>query len=468
MSFHSWLQNLRSALTPNRGRRHPRRRGSLRAGAHRISLELLEDRLTPSFGWDGAYYSVPPPGVVPAPQPPLLADFTSDGIPDQLSVNFVFYELRIRPGRGDGTFGNPIISGIYSPNGAQLGVADFNDDGRLDVFVCSNADWLGRIMGDTLLGRGDGSFESVDFNPLDFNYPFERPVWIGTKINFDTGRRDVVIAGGNNVDYEITYVVLFNNGDWSPKTYVGPTGGNWSTASNWSPSGAPTAADSVFITGTSVNLSASATVASLTLSGGGSLTVSQSGNRVLRTTALSIVTGSILDLKDNDLIVDYTGGSPIGSWNGAAYTGITGLLQSGRNGGGWNGSGIVTSSASGNLTTLGIAEINGDVLVKFTYGGDANLDGKLNILDYVQIDQGIMAQLTGWSNGDCNYDGKINIGDYVIIDSNIRTQGVPFAGAAVASTYSGAAITGLGFVTPIGLQFHKVEERDEATIDLLA
>jgi hypothetical protein len=75
----------------------------------------------------------------------------------------------------------------------------------------------------------------------------------------------------------------------------------------------------------------------------------------------------------------------------------------------------------------------------YTYGGDANLDGKLNILDYVRIDQGLVAGLTGWSNGDFNYDGKINILDYAdVIDSNLGNQGAAFptTGAATLSVVS--------------------------------
>src|SRR4051812_27705122 len=48
MSFHSWLQYLRSALAPSRGQRKHRRRGSHRAPTHRPSLEVLEDRVVPS------------------------------------------------------------------------------------------------------------------------------------------------------------------------------------------------------------------------------------------------------------------------------------------------------------------------------------------------------------------------------------------------------------------------------------
>jgi hypothetical protein len=59
----------------------------------------------------------------------------------------------------------------------------------------------------------------------------------------------------------------------------------------------------------------------------------------------------------------------------------------------------------------------------YTYGGDANLDGKINIDDYVRIDTGIASGLTGWSNGDFNYDGKVNIDDYTtVIDANIGNQ----------------------------------------------
>jgi hypothetical protein len=49
MSLHSWLQNLRSALTLNQEQRQPRRRASRRAGMHRPQLEVLEDRVTPSL-----------------------------------------------------------------------------------------------------------------------------------------------------------------------------------------------------------------------------------------------------------------------------------------------------------------------------------------------------------------------------------------------------------------------------------
>jgi hypothetical protein len=175
---------------------------------------------------------------------------------------------------------------------------------------------------------------------------------------------------------------------------------------------------------------------------------------VSRVANLTIGAGGHLDIRDNHVIVTTT---PTGTWNGAAYTDLQGHVATGRNGNTlplWDGpTGIITSrtdATTSNYTSIGIAKasdvrpatatatemwagqtITGtDTLIMYTYGGDANLDGKINILDYVLIDQGLAASLTGWSNGDFNYDGKINILDYApIIDSNIGTQGAPFFSA---------------------------------------
>jgi hypothetical protein len=182
----------------------------------------------------------------------------------------------------------------------------------------------------------------------------------------------------------------------------------------------------------------------LTINSGRTATVAAGADKTIVTTSLSA--SGRLDLKDNKIITN----TAIGSWTGSTYTGVTGMIRSGRNGNTtplWDGSsGIVTSqttATASNLHSIGIAlgsdakpqtvsttalwggqTITGtDVLVMYTYGGDANLDGKINIDDYVRIDQGIAGGKTGWSNGDFNYDGKVNIDDYTtVIDQNIGNQ----------------------------------------------
>jgi hypothetical protein len=73
-----------------------------------------------------------------------------------------------------------------------------------------------------------------------------------------------------------------------------------------------------------------------------------------------------------------------------------------------------------------------DVLIKYTYFGDTNLDGKVDGSDYSRIDNGL-GQLTGWSNGDFNYDSIINGSDYTLIDNIFNTQGASLA-AGIAVT----------------------------------
>ena len=75
----------------------------------------------------------------------------------------------------------------------------------------------------------------------------------------------------------------------------------------------------------------------------------------------------------------------------------------------------------------GVSTIGGNVIVAYTYAGDANLDGKINIDDYGRIDGQVSqsGSVWGWFNGDFNYDGKINIDDYGIIDGAINAQGTP-------------------------------------------
>ena len=83
---------------------------------------------------------------------------------------------------------------------------------------------------------------------------------------------------------------------------------------------------------------------------------------------------------------------------------------------------------------------DGDILVKYTFAGDANLSGSINASDYTAIDNGFNSHLSGWSNGDFNYDGVVNGDDYSLIDNAFNTQGgVTFASASAGPTEQIAA-----------------------------
>jgi hypothetical protein len=155
------------------------------------------------------------------------------------------------------------------------------------------------------------------------------------------------------------------------------------------------------------------------------------GGSLYATDQLSIDATGVLDVRNDPLLIH--------NGNGAS---ITDLVATGRNGGAWNGHGIVTSSATGDFTTLGVAPAPADpssVLVKYTYGGDANLDGKINVDDYGKIDFNVQLGTAGWINGDFNYDGKVNVDDYGIIDFNVGIQGPPLGGVANPAASAAAA-----------------------------
>jgi fibronectin-binding autotransporter adhesin len=276
-------------------------------------------------------------------------------------------------------------------------------------------------------------------------------------------------------------------GAFSGTTTITKTGsGTWLLTGALTYTGTTTAATSVsagkltLATNQTTGLAVAATSTGLLelAAGGGS-------NRVIRTQNLTVSGSGKVNLQDNKLIVTAAGAT--GSWTGSNYTGVTGLIASGRGTSNlWNGSvGIITTQSAAvgsNFTSIGVARASAvlpatatatalwagqtitgtDTLVMYTYGGDATLDGKINVDDYIKIDSGIAAGLTGWSNGDFNYDGKINVDDYTLfIDANIGTQGpqFPTAGGMGGSGASGVSavpepvslsILGLGAAAMLG------------------
>jgi hypothetical protein len=62
------------------------------------------------------------------------------------------------------------------------------------------------------------------------------------------------------------------------------------------------------------------------------------------------------------------------------------------------------------------------VLMKVTWAGDANLDGKVDVADLGILSTNSQTQ-GGWTEGDFNYDGTINVADSGLLSTNWQ-QGV--------------------------------------------
>jgi hypothetical protein len=213
--------------------------------------------------------------------------------------------------------------------------------------------------------------------------------------------------------------------------WLNPAGGSWHSGANWSFGNPPSSGDDAIFNLNAtyaVTLAQNAAAHDLVVSAG-SVTLNLAGHRLdvanmtnissqlkitngaLRTTSVTVA--GTLDLSDNDMIVDYTGPSPLAA--------VRTLISTGH----------ITSSAATISTTLGIGDnaVLGltsfagqtvdpsSVLVKYTYRGDSNLDGKVDVTDLGNL--ATNWQTSGvWTSGDFDYNGFINVNDLGMLATN--------------------------------------------------
>jgi hypothetical protein len=119
--------------------------------------------------------------------------------------------------------------------------------------------------------------------------------------------------------------------------------------------------------------------------------------------SLSITAGGSLNLTNNDLAIGYS--SP------SVRSSILSSLISGYAHGAWTGSGIISSTATSvRGSTLGYIDTGSQMLIDYTWIGDANLDGVVNTSDL----SAMSPTGTTWAAGDFNYDGKVNADDFAL------------------------------------------------------
>lgn len=161
---------------------------------------------------------------------------------------------------------------------------------------------------------------------------------------------------------------------------------------------------------------------------GASARFSATSGMALSVAALTISSGGTLDLADNAVVVDYTTTS--------AESAVRSLLYSGRAGGTWAGTGIVSSTAAASpnggigyieAATLGVASWGGfavdgtAILLKAVSVGDTNMDGRIDADDYARTDRGKAKGLGTWVFGDFDYDGIVTTADLVLLNQSVAT-----------------------------------------------
>ena len=173
----------------------------------------------------------------------------------------------------------------------------------------------------------------------------------------------------------------------------------------------------------------------LNVNSSGLATLTAGANKLLIFGSLQIDSSSSVDLNDNAAID-----------TGDSLAAVNSLIASGR---GASSQGLISTSAATNsshntalgaltgsefdsiygagATFQGQPAATSSILIKYTYNGDADFNGKLDSGDYHQIDTGYQSQgsagfVDDWFNGDFDYNGVINSQDYNLIDSAYQTQ----------------------------------------------
>jgi hypothetical protein len=285
-----------------------------------------------------------------------------------------------------------------------------------------------------------------------------------------TGGKGTLTLGGidNYGDTNVSGGTLTVNGSIASTNVTVASGATLLANGSLSTSMALSANGSVTFGANAGNTVVARTLGSINIGAGGLVTLASTPNvsrTVLVTGGLVLAnSGAIwtgkLDLNSNDMIVK----------NGSVGN-IFSQLKSGRTGGHWNGAGGIVSTTAGAdtkfLTTLGFIPNNDglgnriygngapyglfdgqdpsltDVLVKYTYYGDADLNGVIDGRDYAKIDIGFASHLTGWLNGDFNYDGVVNGVDYSLIDNAFNQQTISLSALASSLSVGGAAVIAL-------------------------
>ncbi|WP_428939125.1 hypothetical protein [Fontivita pretiosa] len=188
---------------------------------------------------------------------------------------------------------------------------------------------------------------------------------------------------------------------------------------------------------------------------------------LLRAGSLLLGNSAQLDLRNARLIIDYrddpTAPNPIDT--------IAQYVAAGYNGGAWNGPGIYSSVAAtaggtmaigfGDNATLGYETFAGQqvdptsVLAMVTHRGDANLDGRVDVLDLTAL--AAHWQQSGiWAEGDFDYSGRIDIRDLYLLASR---WGTGLSGPLSSESF-------LREASALGLPAASVPEPDVAAIGL--
>ena len=131
--------------------------------------------------------------------------------------------------------------------------------------------------------------------------------------------------------------------------------------------------------------------------------------------SLTIASGASLDLSNNSAVIDYTGavGTLVGDVRGHLLAGrLTSSSADASRRIGYGDNAVLNKPTFGGQTVDA-----SNILIKFTYGGDSNLDGQVDVTDLGALATSWQTSAP-WTGGDFNYDGFVDVSDLGILATN--------------------------------------------------
>jgi autotransporter-associated beta strand protein len=349
------------------------------------------------------------------------------------------------------TSGGTVVSGLTlanfslpaAPAGQTYSLADLGD--FIDLVVAST----GPV--------------SLYWDNLGAGSPTNGTTWDTTNNNWNNSSSATTYADGEAVTFNDS-----NNGHYfvtlsstvSPASVTVNSSGNYSitggglivATGGFTKTGTSTLTLGVGLTATGIAINQGKVVlASNTTAGSGWTSTNPVSN--INVSSLTIAANGVLDITNNHLIVDYSSIDPMST--------ILGYLKSGFNNGGWNGAtGIISSTAqtktNGLAYSIGWADgadktgavknlTSGEIELKYTLVGDANLDGTVNGSDFSILAANFGLGVTNWDQGNFLYSSSVNGSDFSALAANFGQgdSGAAVTPADIAALDSFAAANGL-------------------------
>jgi hypothetical protein len=201
-----------------------------------------------------------------------------------------------------------------------------------------------------------------------------------------------------------------------------------------SPSGSFTGAGAVNIGGATVIASNADTLtgAALIVSSGGTVRLQAGLTKAITLNGITPTGTGKFDVTDNALVI-----------RSMSLAQVQAAVASASTGGTWNGPGLTSTTAAGDATHAtaigfgtnaalnkssfkGVTDLGpGDILVKYTYYGDADLTGVVTLDDFTLFLSGYQNAGTTWSQGDFDYSGQTTLDDFTLFLKGYQQQGAP-------------------------------------------